>query len=227
LQTSAHAWKSGKRRLSRTATRFEARNSFHVANGKVLPTPMGNDQGGAGESALRRGSGVVGVGGGASRRKTKSTVPLKRQGSGMRSTRAPDAFPAPAGGVVVFRPPRKSSTAWKSNSAVFHAMEVKLCGFPRHGSHFFEKFHGMEPTFVPVVRAPRRTSRRVFPAPRCFHTMEPTFARFPTIGKNFPEATKATKESRVAGGTREECGWESTRTGRKPLRGQEHARLKS
>ena len=142
---------------------------FHVANGKVLPTPMGNDQGGAGESALRRGSGVVGVGGGASRRKTKSTVPLKRQGSGMRSTRAPDAFPAPAGGVVVFRPPRKSSTAWKSNSAVFHAMEVKLCGFstawkplfrkvPRHGTHFCPRCPR-----PPQDKPPRVSSPPLFP----------------------------------------------------------------
>jgi hypothetical protein len=44
------------------------------------------------------------------------------------------------------------------------------------------------------------------------------------IGKNFQKATKntkSTKESRVAGGTREESGRESTRTRRKPLRGQE------
>ena len=40
----------------------------------------------------------------------------------------------------------------------FHAMEVEFGDFPRHGSHFLEKFHAMEPTFVPVVRPfPRRT----------------------------------------------------------------------
>jgi hypothetical protein len=53
----------------------------------------------------------------------------------------------PQGESSFFGPPRKSSTAWKSNSAVFHAMEVKSCGFstawkslfekvPRHGTHF-------------------------------------------------------------------------------------------
>lgn len=46
------------------------------------------------------------------------------------------------------------------------------------------------------------------------------------IGKKFREATKntkGTKKSRVAGGTREERGRASTRTGRKPIWGQEGA----
>jgi hypothetical protein len=54
--------------------------------------------------------------------------------------------------------------------------------------------------------------------------LEKFFGGFPMIGKNFREATKdtkSTKKSRVVGGTREESGREATRTGRKPLRGQE------
>jgi hypothetical protein len=60
----------------------------------------------------------------------------------------------------------------------------------------------------------------------CFPTIGKFFRLFSNDWKNFREAaknTKSTKESRVAGGMREESGREATRTGRKPLRGQERA----
>ena len=51
-----------------------------------------------------------------------------------------------------------SSTAWKSNSAIFHGMEVKFGGFPRHGRKFREKFHAMEGGLGGFPRHGRRVS---------------------------------------------------------------------
>ncbi len=117
------------------------------------------------------------------RQSTTSPAPLRF----FSAIRPAPLLPPLAGGVVVSRCGAKSSTAWNPNCAVF----------PRHGSHFLKKFHAMEPTFAPIVRVPRRTSRRAFPAPRCFHTMEPTFARFPRHGSHKRPRDERTWSSKV------------------------------